>query len=103
MVKFDQRCLRHARNSKIHSGAGGRIQDPRRGHDDHARRRLKVDNGSRYTLLGALAPGTTPIESVPAIMDLNLLPDMGRMAGRSLSTARTRCSPAPIRAASIGA
>jgi hypothetical protein len=96
MVKFDQRCLRHARGPKRHSGAGGGIQDPCRGHDDDAGRRLEVDNGARYTLFAALALDTTPIEGVPAIVDLDFLPDMGRMAGRSPSGARPGCSAAPI-------
>ena len=33
--------------------------------------------------LDILAAKAAPIECVPAVMDLNLLPDMGRMAGRS--------------------
>jgi hypothetical protein len=96
MMKLDQRCLRHARGPKRHAGAGGGIQNPRRGHDDDARRRLEVDNGARYTLLAALASDTTPVEGVPAIVDLDFLPDMGRMAGRSPSGARPGCSAAPI-------
>ena len=83
MVKRDERCLRHARGPKPHSGAGDGIQDPCRGHDDDARRRLEVNDRARYTLLAALAPDTTPIEGVPAIMDLDLLPDMGRMTVQS--------------------
>ena len=96
MVKLDQRCLHHARGPERHAGAGGGIQDPCRGHDDDARRRLEVDNGAGYTLLAALIPDTTPIEGVPAIVDLDLLPDMGRMAARSPSGARHGCSAAPI-------
>jgi hypothetical protein len=83
MVKLDQCCLRHARGPERHASAGGGIQNPCRGHDDDARRRLEVGNGARYTLLAALAPDTTPIEGVPAIVDRDLLPDMGRMAARS--------------------
>jgi hypothetical protein len=83
MVKLDQCCLRHARGPERHASAGGGIQDPRRGHDDDARRRLEVSNGACDPLLAALAPDTTPIESVPAIAHLDLLPDMGRMAARS--------------------
>jgi hypothetical protein len=45
-----------------------------------------------------------PIMCVPAIMELDLLPDMGRMTGRLPSAARITCSPAPMpgrRAAAI--
>jgi hypothetical protein len=103
MVKLDQSWLRHARGPERHASAGGGIQDPCRSHDDDARRRLEVDNGARYTLLAALTPDTTPIEGVPAIVYLDLLPDMGRMAARSPSIARMRCSLAPTRAVSTGA
>jgi hypothetical protein len=96
MVQLDQRCLRHVRGPKLHSGAGHRIQNPGRCHDDDARRPLEVNNRPRYPLLAALAPDTTPVERVPAIVGLDLLPDMGRMAGRSPWAA----SAAPTEAAS---
>jgi hypothetical protein len=94
MMQLDQRCLRHAWDSHLPPSTGGGIQDPCRGHDDHARRRLEVDNGARYPLLAALAPDTTPIEGVPAIVDLDFLPDMGRMTPRSRWAARTTSLPA---------
>jgi hypothetical protein len=46
-----------------------------------------------------LAPNAAPIECVPAIMDLDLLPDMGRMTGRLPLAARIICLPAPMPAA----
>ena len=95
MVKLDQGCLRYARSPKRHAGADSGIKDPCRGHDDDARCRLEVDNGARYTLLAALALDTTPVEGVPAIVNLDFLPDMGRMAGRSPSAARHGSSAAP--------
>ena len=36
-----------------------------------------------------LASNATPTECMPAIMDLDLLPDMGRMTGQLQSAART--------------
>jgi IS66 C-terminal element len=45
-------------------------------------------------VLDILAPKPAPIECVPAIMDLDVLPDMGRMTGRlpqKLSLRRLRC------------
>ena len=50
--------------------------------------------------LNILAPKAAPIECVPAIMDLDLLPDMGRMTGRLLSGAAHGYSPAPTAAVS---
>jgi hypothetical protein len=94
VMQLNQCRQRHARRAKPHPGAGGGIQDPRRSHDDYAGRRLEVDNSAGFTLFAALAPDAVAIQGVPAIMDLDLLPDMGRMTRRLLSIVRTRCSPA---------
>jgi hypothetical protein len=45
--------------------------------------------------LDILAANAAPIVSVPVIMDLDLLPDMGRMTGRLTSTVRTTW-PGPL-------
>jgi hypothetical protein len=81
MMQLNQRRYSHARRADLHSDADGRIHDPRRRHDDHAGCRFEVDNGSGGALLAALASNAAAIEGVPAIMDLDLLPDMGRMTG----------------------
>src|SRR5512144_3057011 len=99
VMQLNQRRYGHARRAEPHPGAGGRIQDPRRGHDDHAGCRLKENNGSGYALLAALAPDAVAIQSVPAIMNLDLPPDMGRMTERLPSAAGIGPSPAPTRAA----
>ena len=49
--------------------------------------------------LDILATNASPIMCVPAIMDLDLLPDMGRMTGRLPSAVRITCLPAPMPAA----
>jgi hypothetical protein len=46
--------------------------------------------------LDILATNASPIMCVPAIMDLDLLPDMGRMTGRLPLAARIICSLAPM-------
>ena len=81
-MQLIQRRCRHPRCAERHSSAGDRIQDPRRGHNDHPGRRLEVNNRPGSALLAPLAPDAATIESVPAIPDLDLLPDMGRMTGR---------------------
>jgi hypothetical protein len=52
--------------------------------------------------LDILAAKAAPIECVPAVMDLDLLPDMGRMTGRLHSGARTTSLPAAMEVASAG-
>jgi hypothetical protein len=42
----------------------------------------EVNNGSGYALFTTLTLNAAPIECVPAIIDLDLLPDMGGMTGR---------------------
>ena len=49
--------------------------------------------------LDILAAKAVPIECVRAVMDLDLLPDMGRMTGRLPLAARITCLPAPMPAA----
>jgi hypothetical protein len=48
--------------------------------------------------LDILAAKAATIECVPAVMDLNLLPDMGRMTGRLPSAENHGCSPVPTAA-----
>jgi hypothetical protein len=61
---------------------GGPIQHPGRQNNDHTRRRLDVDNLATGALLTALLPNPAPVQCVPTVMDLDFLPDMGRMNGR---------------------
>jgi len=91
---------RHARRADLHSGASHRIQHPRCDHRNHAGCCLDIDEAASDALLAAKAPDATPVKGVPAIMNLDLLPDMGRMTGRLPLAASHGCSPAPIAAAS---
>jgi hypothetical protein len=54
LMQLSQRRYRYARRAKRHPSAGGRIQYPRRGHNDHARCRLEVNNGSGRALFATL-------------------------------------------------
>jgi hypothetical protein len=78
---------------ECHPSAGGGIEHPRRHHDDHAGRHLDVNDLAAGALLDILAPNAAPIERVPAIMNLDLVPDMGRMTGRLRSAAKIISSP----------
>jgi hypothetical protein len=82
MMKVEQRRYRHAwRADRRHAGADDRIQHPRGDRRDHARNRLDVNDPTGKALLTVMPPDTAPIERVPAVMDLNFLPNMGRMTG----------------------
>ena len=79
LIQFHKGSDRCARSAKAHTRAGGSVKHPG-GHDnDDAGVDLKVDNLASCTLLAVLASHTTAVQRVPAVMDFDLLPDMGRM------------------------
>jgi hypothetical protein len=81
VMQVNQRRHRHARRADRHCGAGDGIQHPGRNHRNHAGCRLEVDIAAGEALLAAVLPDTTSIQRMPAIVDLDLWPDMGRMTG----------------------
>ena len=82
MMKVEQRRYRHAgRADRRHAPADDRIQHPRGDGGDHAGHRLDVNKLTGKALLTVMPSDTAPVEWVPAVMDLNFLPDMGRMTG----------------------
>jgi hypothetical protein len=81
-MQLNKRRYRDARHAELHPSTGNRIQHPCGHHRDHAGRRLDMDELAGNALLAVMSPDTTPIEGVPTVVDLNFLPDMGRMAGR---------------------
>jgi len=81
MMKIDQRRHCYARRADRHACAGDGVQHPGGDRRDHARHRLDVNKPTGYALLAVMPPDTAPEKRVPAVMDLNFLPDMGRMTG----------------------
>jgi hypothetical protein len=55
---------------------------------------------ARRTPLTLNTTNPLSVQRMPAILDYNFLPDMGRMTARLFSAARLGCSPAPIAAGS---
>jgi hypothetical protein len=79
MVQLDKRRDGDARYADLHARASDRIQHPSGDNDDHTRRCLEINDAARPALLAVVSPNPTSIQRMPAIMDLDLLPDMGRM------------------------
>ncbi len=73
---------RDARRAEFLPGAGDGIEHPRRDNNNYARRHLDMDECPRLPVLAALPSQTTPVQRVPAVVDDDFLPDMGRMSGR---------------------
>jgi len=82
LMQLDQARDRHPRRPEPHPGADGRIEHPCRHHDDHARRHLDMNDVTAGPPLGRLTSNTPAMERVPAVMNFDVLPDMGRMTAR---------------------
>ena len=78
-MQFSQGRDRHPRHPQLHPGASGAIEHPCRYHQDIAGRHLNMNNFTGRAPLDILSPNPAPVQRVPAVTDLNFLPDMGRM------------------------
>jgi hypothetical protein len=83
-MQIGQCFHRGLRGAQFHVGASHGIEHPGGDHDHNARFNLDVNDLAVGALLAVLAPDATSIQRVPAIEDLNFLPDMGRMIQRLL-------------------
>jgi hypothetical protein len=81
VMQVNQRRHRHARRADRHCGAGDGIQHPGRDHRNNAGRCLEIDKAAGDALFGAVPPDASAVKRMPAIVDLDLKPDMGRMTG----------------------
>jgi hypothetical protein len=94
-MQISQRSDIGARRANLHAGAGGQIQHPGCQHNYYAGCRLNVDNPAAGALLAVLLSNTASVEWMPAVMDLDFLPDMGRMNGRLRSAGAIGRSAVP--------
>ena len=78
LMQFSQGRYRHPRHPQLDPGTGGG-EHPCRYDQDVAGSQPHVNNFTDGTPLDILSPNPTPIQRVPAVMDFNFLPDMGRM------------------------
>lgn len=96
LMQFNQGRDRHPRRPQLHPGASGGVEHPGRYDQDVAGSHLNMNNFTDRAPLDVLSSDLAPIQRVPAIMDLNFLPDMGRMTARLPSAENPGYSPAPI-------
>jgi hypothetical protein len=101
-IKVRQASNVDRRSAKRHHRANGRIKHPGGKDDRHTRFSLNDDDLSSRSPFGIQLPDLAAMQRVPAIMNLYILIDMGRMAPQLPSDARTLCSPGPIVAGGIG-
>jgi hypothetical protein len=79
LMQFSQGRYRHPRRTQLHPRTSGGVEHPYRYDQDVAGSHLDMNNFTNCTPLDILSPNPAPIQRVPAVMDLNFLPDMGRM------------------------
>jgi hypothetical protein len=68
------------RSAEAHCRANGWIKHPSGKHDRHTRCSLDNDDLSSRSPFGIELPDPATMQRVPAVMDLYILVDMGRMA-----------------------
>ena len=79
-VKVGQASQIDRRSAEGHRRANRRIEHPGSKDDRHARCGLNDDDLSPRSPLGIELPDLAAVQCVPAVMNLYLLVDMGRMA-----------------------
>jgi len=79
MMQVGQRGDCHPRGAHLHRRAGHSVEHPGRHHGDDAGRRLDMDDLAASPLLAVVPPKPPPMQRMPAIMDDDLITDMGRM------------------------
>jgi hypothetical protein len=100
LMQFNQGRDRHPRRPQLHPGTSGGIEHPCRDDHDVAGCHLDMNNLAAGAPLDVLLSNPPPIQRMPAVMNLNLLPDMGRMTVRLPWAENRGCSLGPIAAAS---
>jgi hypothetical protein len=78
-TQIAKRVDRDARRAQSHSSANNGIDHPMWQDRYDAGCHFDMDNGAARTLFAALHPQSSTIKRVPTIVNLNFLPDMGRM------------------------
>jgi len=78
-VQVTQGIYRDSRRPERHAGADGGIQHPVRQCCYDTGLDLNVHDAARSALLAVMGICASAVERMPAIVNFNFLPDMGRM------------------------
>ena len=79
LMQFSQGRYRHPWLPQRHSATSSGVEHPCRYDQDVAGSHFDMNNFTDRTPLDILPSNPPPIQRVPAVIDLNFLPDMGRM------------------------
>jgi hypothetical protein len=94
-MQGQERAERYLWKADLEASAKDRVELPRRHDRDDARHQLDMDELARCTPLALNATRTAPKKRMPAIVDHDILPDMGRMTARLVWDASHGSSPVP--------
>jgi hypothetical protein len=78
-VQVAQGIQRHSRRPERHAGADPGVEHPVRQCCYNARLDLNVDDAPTGTLLAVMRSYSSAVVWMPAVVNLNVPPDMGRM------------------------
>jgi hypothetical protein len=95
-IKVGQTSDVDRRSAEAHCRANGRIKHPSGEDDRHTRFSLDNDDLSSRSPFGIELPHPAAMQGVPAVMDLYILVDMGRMAPQWLLGGSRGYSRVPI-------
>jgi len=99
-MQFGESRHRHAWWTHGEGRADSRVQHPASDRDDDAVADFYMDEFTGGAAFAIHAAQASPVQRMPTVEDLNLLPDMGRMNRNWPSGATTGCSPAACARAS---
>src|ERR1700693_1524571 len=97
-IKVGQTSDVDRRSAEAHCRANGRIKHPSGEDDRHTRFSLDNDELSSRSPFGIELSHPAAMQRVPAVMDLYILVDMGRIAPQLLLAGRIISSPVRIQA-----
>lgn len=78
-MQFRERLDGRSRRTQTYVRTRSRIQHPAGHNDDDARRHLDVNDLTGRSEFAVLAPYLAAIQRMPAVEDVDFLPDMGRV------------------------
>lgn len=78
-MQIPQGIQRDSRRPKGHAGADAGVEHPVRQYCYNTRLDLDVDDAAACALLAVMRSYTSAVERMPAVVNFNFPPDMGRM------------------------
>ena len=81
-IEFCQRLDGGLGCTELHARTSSLVQHPTGHENDDTRRHFNMDDVDATPALAVLPPHATTVQRMPAIEDLDLLPDMGRMTAQ---------------------